>query len=238
MARPGRDGQTMKGFVASHRGGVMLGLIVVGIAAVTTFTIVTETGGTPDRRPATPATTAVGGPAVELARLVARGQAINVDVAYKGTTAATPPAFTAHLWRRGPLARLDNESGAGEGAVRSRQLVTASGPLVCTQTGSAPWSCTSKPDLSLGDLGVVSPALVKSLSAMDVSVRDDRTLGQAVRCFTVAQSSGAGVAPGETANLCLSSDGIPVRLDFGPTHLEAVSLDRGRPADSVFKPPA
>ncbi len=219
----------------------MVGVIVAGIAAVTLFTIRTGTGtaNKAARPAATTATTkALSGPAGELVRLVQRGQAVNLDVAYATTATSTA---TAHLWRRGPLGRLDNESGSGDGAVRNRQLVTASGPLACTQTGSLPWSCTPQPGLDIADIGVVSPALVATLSALDVKVHDDRVLGQAVRCFTVARPNaapGAAVVAGEAANLCLTSDGIPVRLELGPTHLEAVSLDRARPPDSVFKPPA
>ncbi|MDQ6798626.1 MAG: hypothetical protein M3011_11535, partial [Actinomycetota bacterium] len=58
-----------------------------------------------------------------------------------------------------------------------------------------------------------------------------------VRCFTVADAATATTVTAGGAQMCLTSDGIPVRVDAGPVHLEAVSLDRGRPADSVFRPP-
>jgi len=233
----------VKGFIAAHRAAVMVGVIVAAIAALTYLTIRAGTGTKAARPPATPATAttkALSGPAAELVRLVGRGQAVNIDVAYTATT-ATPSTFTAHLWRRGPLARLDNESGSGDGAVRTSQLVTASGPFSCTQTGSTPWSCVPKPDLRIGDVGVVSPALVSTLSALDVTVHDEQVLGQPARCFAVARpatSTAATVAGGDAASLCLSPDGIPVRLEIGPTRLEAVSLNRARPPDSIFKAPA
>jgi len=232
---------SLAGVVARHRGPFFVGLIVVGIAVVTTLTIATGTGGRTDRPAATSATTtAPPGPVAALTQLVARGQTANVDVAYTGTDTTGSP-FTAHLWRRGPLARLDQESGSGDGATRTRQLVTSTGGVSCTQTGSAPWSCVPKPDLRIGDLGGVSPALVKGLSELDVSVRDDRVAGQDARCFTVATptaSTATTVAAAQAAELCLTSDGIPVRVNVGPTRLDVVSLDRGRPPDSVFTPPA
>ncbi len=101
-----------------------------------------------------------------------------------------------------------------------------------------PWACAPKPGLRIGDLGVVSPELVRSLSALDVSVRDDRVLDQAVRCFDVAGSPASTATTPTTAELCLTSDGLAVRVDVGPTHLEAVSVNRGRPPDSVFQAPA
>jgi len=229
---------SIAGVVTRHRAVVLVGLVVTGIAVLTYLTLRSGTRTTTKAgTPATASTTTVPGAAGELLALVKRGQAVNIDIAYTGTT---PAPFSAHLWRRGPLARLDNESGSGEAAVANSQLVTASGPLSCTRTGSGPWSCVPKPGLAVGDVGVVSPALVATLSGLDVNVYDDRVIGQAVRCFTLARprtSAGASAAGDAAANLCLTSDGIAVRVDLGPTHLEAVSLDRGRPGDSVFKPP-
>lgn len=237
--------------VARHRSAVVAGVVVVAIAVVTFVVIRAGTGGGADHSatPATATTTAPSGPAAELVSLVRRAESANLDVAYAGTEASTG-TFSAHLWRRSPLGRLDTESGQGDGARRSAQLVSAAGPVACTQAGSAPWSCAPKPGLALGDVGVVSPALVAKLSVLDVSVRDDRLLGQGVRCFTVAApattgtpatgtpATGAAGPPDVTAELCLTSDGIPVRVVLGSTHLYAVSLVRGRPPDSVFKPPA
>ncbi len=229
---------SIAGVVTRHRAMVFVGLVVAGIAVLTYFTIASGTRATKAGAPATASTTTVPGAAGELLGLVRKGQAQNIDIAYTGTT---PAPFSAHLWRRGPLARLDNESGSGDAAVANTQLVTASGPLSCTRTGSVPWSCVPKPGLVVGDIGVVSPALVATLSSLDVNVHDDRVIGQAVRCFTLARpgtSAGVPAAAGDAANLCLTADGVAVRVDLGPTHLEAVSLDRGRPGDSVFKPPA
>jgi len=254
------------GVVARHRSAVVAGAVVVAIAGVTFVVIRAGTGGGADHSatPATATTTAPSGPAAELVSLVRRAESANLDVAYAGTEASAG-TFRAHLWRRSPLARLDTESGQGDGARRSAQLVSAAGPVACTQAGSAPWSCAPKPGLALGDVGVVSPALVAKLSVLDVSVRDDRLLGQGVRCFTVAApattgtpttgtpttgtpttgtpttgtpTTGAAGPSDVTAELCLTSDGIPVRVVLGSTHLDAVSLVRGRPPDSVFKPPA
>ncbi|MDQ6946101.1 MAG: hypothetical protein M3256_07465 [Actinomycetota bacterium] len=222
------------GVVTRHRAVVFVGLVVAGIAVLTYLTIASGRRGTKAVAPAGASTSTVPGAAGELLGLVRRGQGSNIDIAYTG---ATPSPFTAHLWRRGPLARLDNETGSGNAAMASTQLVTASGPVSCTRTGSAPWSCAPKPGLKVGDLGVVSPALVNTLSGLDVKVHDERVLGQSVRCFTVADAATATTVTAGGAQMCLTSDGIPVRVDAGPVHLEAVSLDRGRPADSVFRPP-
>ncbi len=227
--------------VARHRGPFLVAVVVVGIAAVTFFTIRTGTGKAKTAKTAPTATTkAVSGPVGELVHLVERGQSTNADVAYTGT-GPNSSTFTAHLWRRSPLGRLDTQSTSAAAPSRSAQLVTSSGPFACTQAGSAPWSCTPKAGLGIADLGVVSPALVSRLSALAVSVRDERILDQAVRCFTVAAPPTTvpttGAPDPSTAEVCLTSDGIAMRVDAGPAHLEAVSVNRGRPPDSVFKLP-
>lgn len=218
---------------------MVVGLIVVGIAVVTIVTIRAGTDTAPKGAKPSPATTtALSGPAAELVRLAQRGTSVNIDVAYTGSDPSGP--LRSHLWRRSPLARVDTESGSGDGAKRSAQLVTSTGPIACTQAGSAPWSCVPKPDLRIGDLSVVSPALLAKLSTLAVSVRDDRILDQASRCFTVTNptaTAAPGTATDVSAELCLTSDGIPVRVKAGTTNLGAVSLNRGRPPDEVFKPP-
>jgi hypothetical protein len=221
----------------------MVGVVVVAIAVVTFVIIRAGTGSGPSASPSASPTTTPTGSTAELVALVRRSQVVDVDVAYTGS-GTTSGAFEAHLWRRSPLARLDTDSGQGETLKASTQLVGTSGPQACTKAGTAPWSCVPKPGLSLGDVGVVSPALVAKLSSLDVSVHDDRILDQAVRCFTVARPAGATTtgptgagADLDAAELCLTSDGIPVRVVAGPTRLDAVSLNRGRAPDSVFQPP-
>jgi len=238
----------LPGVVARHRGPVLVAVVVVGIAAITFFTIRSGTGAKTTTAP-TATTKAPSGPTAELVRLVERGKSTNVEVTYAGVVTSSSP-FTAHLWRRSPLGRLDTETA--EAPNRSAQLVTSSGPFACTQAGAAPWSCAPKAGLGIADVGVVSPALVSKLSSLDVSVRDDNIGGQAVRCFTVAAppttapattaatttAPAAGLSDLSAAEVCLTSDGIAVRVNAGPVHVEATSINRGRPPDSVFKLPA
>ncbi len=235
----------LPGVVARHRGPVVVAVVLVGIAAITFFIIRSGTGGKATTAP-TATTKAPSGPTAELVRLVDRGKSTNAEVVYSGVVTNASP-FTAHLWRRSPLGRLDTETGTAEAPNRSAQLVTSSGPFACTQTGGAPWSCAPKAGLGIADVGVVSPALVSKLSSLDVSVREDNVLGQAVRCFTVAAPPSTappttapptGLSDLSAAEVCLTSDGIAVRVNAGPVHVEATSINRGRPPDSVFKLPA
>jgi len=234
---------SLSGVVARHRGPVLVAVVVVGIAAVTFFTIRSGTGAKTAPTAPTAPTKASSGATAELVRLVDRGKSTNAEVAYTGSGANV--AFTAHLWRRSPLGRLDTETGTAGTPNRSTQLVTSSGSFACTRAGDAPWSCAPKAGLGIADVGVVSPALVSKLSALDVSVRNDDIGGQAVRCFTVAApptstpttAPPAGASDLTSAEVCLTSDGIAVRVDAGSAHLEATSINRGRPPDSVFTLP-
>lgn len=211
----------------------MVGAIVVGVAAATFFTI--RAGmDQPTKRSATTTTTggsSASGAAAELLGLLGRSAALDYEVRYNVTQPPGPPSV-AGLWRRPPLAREDTESGSGDGLRRTSEMVTTSGPVACTQSGSGQWACSPKPGLTLGDLGAVPPALANQLRAFRVVGRDDRVAGQSVRCFTVSQGSAA------SAEICLTPDGIVARAVLGSTRLELVGLNRSRPPDSIFQPPA
>lgn len=216
-----------------HRAPVAVVLVVLAIAIAIFFTIRTGTGEHRSASPPTPSSTAAApaGPGAELVRLLAHSGTLDFDVRYT-TVNQSSASSSAHLWRRPPLARLDTETGSGDAARRSSEILTTSGPVSCTQVGAEPWSCAPKPGLKIGDLGVVPPVVVAALSSLQVTARDDTVVGMAVRCFTVSGGHGP------SAELCLTPDGIPARMVAGAARLDLVSLSRTRPPDSVFEPPA
>jgi hypothetical protein len=212
--------------------------VVVAIVVVVSAVVWAGTRGGGGRSAEPAGGSAPAGPAAELAGLASRA-ATTFDVVYTVSDPRLGPT-TAHQWRRGPLGRLDTESGQGDSATSSVQVLSTSGPVACSRTGTMPWSCAPKPGLKLADVGVVPAEVVASLSKLSVSVGDDRIAGQAVRCFTVTDPTVTTTTAGAitTGELCLTSDGVPLRLVAGSTHIEAVSFSRIRPPDSVFKPPA
>lgn len=222
------------------RGVVIAVLAVVAIAAAIFVTIRSGTGGHRAPSSASPTTTTAG-PAGELTRLLDRAQGLNVDARYSVTNGSSPSS-SAHLWRRPPLARLDTETGSGDEARRTAQIITTSGPVGCSQTGTGPWACGPKPGLKIGDVDIVSTGILAQLSAVRVVARDDNVAGVPARCFTVSSPEGTppSTGPGavESAEVCVTTDGVPARVVAGTTRLDLVSLDRIRPPDAVFQPPA
>lgn len=237
---------SLGGFVSHHRGPVLLGAVVVGIAVVVVFSVRNSSDkGSPSPTTGHAGTTvALSGPAGELAKLLEHGRSVDVDAAYRGSVGDNGGLqYGTHLWRRGRLARLDTDTGSGEKTNNGAQVVTPKGSFSCTQKATAPWSCTPKPDLVAADLGVVSPQLVTTLSNMNGSVRDDNIGGEHVRCFTFTppappSSSTPGASPAPTGGeVCVAADGIPLRVTAGPTRLEASSVKRGPPPESAFNLP-
>ncbi|MFN2608022.1 MAG: hypothetical protein ABR511_09020 [Acidimicrobiales bacterium] len=235
MRAPGSDdpGPGPRTSWLRHRRGIVIGVVVAAIVAVAI--VVTIRSGERDQVATPPAGSAAStapaptGPAAELVRLLRRGASLDFDARY--TSAGSAPS-TAHLWRRPPLARLDTQSGSGDTASTSAQIVTSGGPVACTQAGRGPWSCAPKPGLDVAEVGVIPPSVVAALSAVHVTARDDTVIGLAVRCFTIA------AGPGASADVCVTSSGVPARLASGDTRLDLVSLSLSRPPDSVFVAPA
>jgi len=218
---------------------VIVALVVVAIGAAIFVTIRSGADGGGSASPSASAPPTTAGPVGELVRLLDRSQSLNFEARYSVTDGSSPSS-TAHLWRRPPLARLDTESGTGDAARRSAQIITTSGPVACAQSGGGAWSCAPKPGMKVGDVGIVSNGLVSQLAALQVVARDDTIGATAVRCFTVTNGAATTTtpAPAESAEVCVTTDGVAARVVAGTTRLELVSVDRARPADAVFQPPA
>jgi hypothetical protein len=80
-------------------------------------------------------------------------------------------------------------------------------------------------------VNVFSSAFVSQVSRLGVVATDNTIAGEAVRCFALTYE-------GSASELCLTHDGIPLRVTTGSTHLELMALSRVSPPDSVFVPPA
>ena len=205
---------------------------VFAIAAATFLTVRAGVGESHRRRQSAGAHSPLPeGPVGELLRLLDRSQAATYTLRLASTDTSSGARATVWLWRRPPLVRTDTESGEGDAARRSAKLFIPSGSAACTRAGSGPWDCKARPDLRAGDLDVLSADVVSRLSRVGVAVADDTIGGEAVRCFVLTEQD-------TTTQLCLTSDGIPVRVVTGKVRAEVAQLDRSPPPEDVFRPPA
>ena len=104
------------------------------------------------------------------------------------------------------------ESNSGTGST-ARSCQTVNGEQTCTEARSAP------PDLPTRFLGGMASREVQ----LGLTVSDEELLGRSARCFTVVQ----------LGELCLGTDGIPLRVTVEGRTLEVTSIDADVP-DSSF----
>ena len=218
--------------VSRRRPVILIGAVVVAIGVVTFVTIRAGTRDD-DLVPATEASTTVplSGPHAELLRLLDEARQASYTVTYR--QAGPAGESSVRQSRRPPRERTETVSGAGEDAKRNVTVVADSGRVGCTQQGSGPWSCERQPGRGGGALGdILSASITAQIRSLKVEARDERVAGSDVRCFTVAGGQGP------PAEMCLTKDGILVRVVAGDTRLELTQLDRATPPDSAFVPPA
>ena len=219
-----------------HRSKLIVGLVVVGLAATIGLTIaLSRNDPEPAARAPVPTTRPAGevgpGAADELVRLLDAGAKVAFDGRYAVASDSGGALSTLRLWQKPPLVRLDTESGSGAEARRSGQFALPTGPVSCGRDPAGVWTCKADPGLRLRS-GLVPDDILAKLSVLAVEARDERVGGEVARCFAI---SGAGAV---RADVCVTPDGVPVRVLASAIRIELAQLDRSPPPDEVFRPPA
>lgn len=103
----------------------------------------------------------------------------------------------------------------------------------CVETSRTPWQCAPTPAGQGTDPGDLTLGAMNVLDGSTLTVRDDRVLDVAVRCFAVRPPAGATARPSE---VCLTGAGIPLRVDGSDGPSVATLFERK--VDKAFDPPA
>lgn len=127
------------------------------------------------------------------------------------------------IWRGRAGVRQDEIVAADEVVVESIYLLTDR-TVRCVRSGNEPPTCATSP-VSETD---VESARLRGLLRVDDAVRGRRVLrspddiaGEAAQCFSIVDPDPAAIR-----ELCLSRDGIPLRIGAGPLSFEAVLVER------------
>lgn len=221
----------MVSFIRRHRSVVTVGLILLAITAIIVITIRASQDGSPsEERGAPPTTAPLTGAAGEMVRLLEAGKQLAFDGRYSVSSQGRPPG-TLRLWSRPPLLRVDTESGSGGDLRRNGQFSLPSGTVSCTRQANSPWTCQSKSGLPIG-LGLLPEPFLTQLPGVSVQARADRIGDREARCFAL---TGPAAPAGD---VCLTPDGILLRVQAMSTTIELVELDRAPPPEEIFEPPA
>jgi hypothetical protein len=212
---------------------LLVGGVVVGLIAILA-------GGGDDDDPSaggsstTNTTEPLGEHAQDLLGRLERGRAGQVHLRLVSAEAAIEGrTIVVEMWRDGDLVRQDVliEAPGSRNEVSAFQLPT--GNVICQRAAEGDeWACQRSVSTATenGDPVGLIEAAAANLQGADVSATDEEIDGTSVRCYAIDRPEGA-------SSLCLTDDGVPLRLVAQGQELTATSVEREVDAD-VFTPPA
>jgi hypothetical protein len=212
------------------RGAAVLLLVGLGVAIGAVFL------GDDDQAAPSPLPSGelnVSAEATELAALVRKGQDLTYHAVYESTGALpSGGSLRIELWRKDGLVRQEQIVRAEGKTLHSAGFRLPNETILCMRQDSNPWSCsptggptpgaTPQPDPLLGEV-------TAELAGKDVKASDEEVDGRRARCFAIS-------ATGESAELCVTNEGVPVAIRTGKSKLELVDLSL-EVDDDVFDPP-
>jgi hypothetical protein len=219
------------------RGRIAVALGVVGgaLAGITGTWLVTRGGDESAAPPATapaPVSTTKPGTAGELEGLLNAGRRLTFHVKY--TTLKGGATADLELWSAPPRARRDVDAVTTQGRARTAEIRLEDKVVRCVQTARTPWQCAPEPVGQLADPGDLTLGAVNVLDGSTITARDDRVLDTPVRCFAVQPPADTTGRPSE---ICLTGEGIPLRVDGGDGPSVATLFER-KVDGKAFDPPA
>ena len=219
------------------RRGIAVALGVAGgaLAGVTGTWLVTRGDERPSSvatGPPAPLVTTKPGAAGELEALLNAGRRLTFHVRY--TTQRGGATADLELWSAPPRARRDIDAVTTQGRARTAEIRLEDRVVRCVETSRTPWQCAPTPAGQGTDPGDLTLGAVNVLEGSTITVRDDRVLDVAVRCFAVQPPADTTARPSE---VCLTGEGIPLRVDGGDGPSVATLFER-KVDDKAFDPPA
>lgn len=220
----------MNGRIAVALG--VLGGALLGVTGTWLLTRGGDDGGSPAATPSTPLSTTKPGAAGEMEALLNAGRRLTFHVRYR--TERGGATADLELWSAPPRARRDVDAVTAQGRARTAEIRLQDRVIRCVETARVPWQCVPQPAGQAADPGDLTLGAVNVLGGSTITARDDRILDQPVRCFAVQPPADTTARPAE---VCLTSEGIPLRVDGGDGPTVATLIER-EVDGKAFDPPA
>ncbi len=204
-------------------------LIGLGIALLFVFNSDSDDSGGPS--PTAALSRTADGKALE--SVVEKGQDLTYHARYRvGGAQPTGGSIEVQLWRKGDRIRLDQELRSAGRTVRTAGFRLEDRMINCVREGEDPWRCTQIDPSQLGggnsSADPLIGGLVAELSTTDMTITSEEVAGEKVRCFKNEDS---------TRQVCLTDEGIAVRIGTSEARLELVKIER-EVDDKTFDLPA
>lgn len=216
------------------RAGAALVLVAIGVVLVL---FLRDSGGGDDNQGAGPLPTqevSTSAEAQELASLIKEGQDEEYYARYEASGPVVPKggSVVIEAWHKDGQSRVEQTLTAEDRIVKSALFRLDDRSMSCAKQGDDPWQCTPAPEPTGadGDTDLVLGQVQQELVGKDVDVATKTIAGQKGRCFTLTEA-------GESSEVCVTNEGIPLRNARESARLELVELERTVDDDSVFEPP-
>jgi hypothetical protein len=209
---------------------------VIGVAAAGTVAWVLGSDDDGSAAPAESTTTTapLSDEAEELLERLERGRqgALHVRLEAATEAEAAEGSLAVEIWRDGDLVRQDVLLSAPGVRTELSVFQLPDGNVLCQRAAEAEWVCERSASLATesGDPAGIVEAAAANLNRAQVTVTDDEIAGTAVRCYEITGS-------GEASTMCVTEDGVPMRLAVQGQELTATDVER-EVDPAVFEPPA
>lgn len=219
-----------KRLVAVFAAGLVLGGLVIGA-------VLAATGGDGDDSAGPEATTTTAAPLSETAQefldRIEKGRDIELHLVLEQVGDTSAGKVRLEVWRKGgQVAQSVVTTVQAEGQEARSEMAAfkiASGTTVCTRSTGKEWLCQKSATVA-DDASDVFQSASRDLAGKKVTATDRSVAGFPSRCYTITEATG-------TSEFCVTEEGIPVRLGFGSSIVELVTIER-TVNDDVFVPPA
>ena len=173
----------------------------------------------------------------ELLDLLEKGRDLALHVRFEqdpASISADSGSLVVEIWRSEGRVRQDLKLDTANGAVRTEvsAFERPEGNYVCQRSAEAEWVCQKALSTATENDRPASlvDAAAANLAGAEVTVTDDTILDTPVRCFAIDGQAGP-------STLCVSEDGVPLRLAVEDQELTATVVER-EVDDAAFELPA
>lgn len=171
----------------------------------------------------------------ELEALLASSRDATFHATYQATgptetEGGTATSYTIELYRSEGRTRQDTITELEGGDYLTVGILADEVATICTKQGTEDWSCSESAQADPTAADGLFGEVVQRLGGVQVTETAETVAGRDARCFSYESADGPG-------SICLTSEGIPVRVISGETELLLTVLE-DTVDDAVFEPPA
>jgi hypothetical protein len=165
-----------------------------------------------------------------LADLIAEAREATFHAVYKATGDAVGGELTLEVWRKDGRIRQDSTLVGSTGTGYTAGILDDDQAITCSKQDEAEWVCSETADATETNPDGIFGAVIEQLAGADVTESTETIDGREARCFSFPTGDGTG-------SMCLTDEGIPLRLTINETNLVLETLEDDV-EDDVFTPPA